>query len=269
MSNLPALPDHASGIQCFAFDGFDRTNPDFMRGKIQNLIRQPDFNNPGFRLVSGAYSIPYMASTHTNIEMLDSRGQMFATLDTQQIDRGTGEIKGYFPDGERAAPVLDDCMKGNSVVLDDTRQGRQVLTEGTGPEVLLAFAKSAERAHWNSDRDMNYHAVSLGRSGGVNSNGLTRDHAKGVGVDLNSSFKKYSTFGAPGIDNDISAGHKGRTSFYEGVSPDQFMRNPRYLEHLYNDLKELHPITQQERAIEAGQKSVPTGSGMKSVFEPI
>lgn len=254
MSDLPPLPDHASGIQCSAADGIDRTNTDFMRGKIQKLIQQPDFNESGFQLAAGAYSIPWMASTHSNIEMLDRKGEMFASLDTQQIDRKTGKIMGYFPDGERATPVQDDCMKGNIVVLDDNRQDRQILATGTGPEVLLAFAKSTERARWNADRDMDYHVVSFGRSGGVNSNGLARDHARPHGIDLKETFDKHSMLGAPGIGTDISAGHKGRTSFYEGVSPDQFMKDPRYLEHLYNDLQEIHPVRQQERAIEAGKR---------------
>lgn len=263
--NLPPLPSHASGVECTAVDGIDRTDPDFMRKKLDAVIKSGEINQPGWKVEAHAYKIPYMVSTHSNIEIIKPNGDMFASLDTQNIDRTNGSIGGYFP-GKYAAPVIDDCQLGNSVVNKDNFQSRKLLMEGTGNEALVGFARVTERAAGYSHQNFEYSwrsGMKIGSNETVNSNSYARALAKtdlgekGHGVDIAPEFNKLSFLGAPGLGIDLAADPKRtpKGSFYDTLpSTKDFTNSPKYVERFLADMKELHPIMQQHHAIDLGRQ---------------
>lgn len=262
---LPPLPDHASGVLCTRTDGIDRTNPDFMRGKIQALMNTPEFYESGWSVQGRAYAIPKLFSTHSNVELVKPDGKTVGGLDTQQIDRKTGAIKGYFPGGDFAAPVLDDCKEGDSVAIPKQLQGQETIKSGTGPEALLEFARQTERARMNSDRNYNYAPINPEASKHeANSNSFARSLAKLGGIDLDPTFNRYSTLGAPGLGVDLTQRAYPKSA-YDGMTPDEFVKNPKMLERFYDDLKQLHPLTQQRRAIEFGRQATPAPASPEPV----
>lgn len=273
---LPPLPDHASGVLCTRVDNINRTNTDFMREKIQTLIAQKGFRTDTYRLSSTNFEIGITANlaTHANVQLIGPDSQVIAGLDTQHIDRKTGEILNYFPGGNFAAPVLDDCPIGDSVAIEGKRVGRIDLVKGTGPEALLAFAKAAERSVFNSERNYDY----FGRpdptpiQNQANSNAFARSQGKIFGMDIGPTFHKQASLSALeifGINTDTGMGTDLTTrpyprSKYEGITAEEFMNNPAHLENLYKDLQQLHPVVQQQRAMNFGQQP-----STRQVLEPV
>jgi len=180
---------------------------------------------------------------------------MFVTLDTQQIDREDGAVKGYFPDGEFAAPVLDECIPGNEVVIEDNLRSGTILYAGTGPEALLRFAKASEAAVHLSKQNLNYKVLPDEGQNEANSNTLARAYAEASSNEdplesMNVYAKNIGPFGSPGLEIDLIK--EPLKSRYDGMSGEEFINNPEMVSAFCDDLKELHPISQQLRAIEFG-----------------
>ena len=255
---LPELPSHASGVECNPGDGFNRLDKDFMRAKLSSVIQSGEIFQDGWTLVSRAYKIPYMLASHNNLELIAPDGRMFASLDTQQIERGTGAIKGYFPDGQYAAPVLDDCTKGNTVVLKENLLGETVIVQGRGTNALLGFARAAQIANESlSAGNLNYRVFPDTGQREANSNTLARSFAEVSGArDIYQEIVRYAAsplLGSPGLDVDLIPDKNQPKTRYDQVSQsDMVVLNQGLFEGFLSDMKALHPVAQQERALQMG-----------------
>lgn len=251
--DLPPLPSHASGVECTVDDGIDRSNRDFMREKIDEIIESGEIFDDGWKVAARGYKIPYMFSGHNNLEIIRPDGQMFASLDTQQIHRETGEIKGYFPDGEYAAPVVDDCMKGNTVVMPENLEGQTVVFEGKGAQAFLVFAKAAESANGLAKADYSYKVFPDQHEREANSNSFARSFVEvAAGRDIYTDMLKYAEnplFGSPGLDVDLIR-EIPESRYAKIEDPDDLLLNEDYYSSFLSDLRALHPISQQERAMQ-------------------
>ncbi|MGH1375066.1 MAG: hypothetical protein ACRBCK_01855 [Alphaproteobacteria bacterium] len=249
MPVLPDLPNHASGVLCTANDGIDRTNKDFMREKVEAIIETGKIYEDGWVLTSRAYGI-YGVAGHNNLEIWGPDGK-FAALETQQIRRDTGEVAGYVPTGGYAAPVIDDCVLGDTVAIEENLKGETIIFSGQGTEALLKFARAAEQAVRNVHHDYDYRLTPDAGEGEANSNSFARSFAKALGHDIYPSVNEYADFilGNPGIDVDL-LGSEPLPSFYDKIeSSTDIIHKPNMYENFLSDLKELHPVTQQERAL--------------------
>lgn len=253
------LPDHASGIQCYAQDGIDRTDTDFMRRKIDAVIESGEIYGDGWSVVTRGYQIPYLQGGHHNLELLKPDKMMLASLETQQINRDTAEIKSYYPDGHYAAPVVDDCMEGNSVVLEDKSNmlGETVVFEGTGTQALLVFARAAQAANLIATQNYDYRVFPDAGENEANSNGYGRAFAETAsGRDPYQDMKAYGDqplAGSPGLNIDIIK--EAISNRYEGIenNPDMIVQDRTLYNLFLDDLEALHPVSQQEKALEHGK----------------
>ncbi|MCB1650423.1 MAG: hypothetical protein KDI46_00045 [Alphaproteobacteria bacterium] len=268
---LPELPKHASGITCtlgdpehgVEADHIDRENPDFMREKLDAVIKDQSIFEEGWRLESRGYSTMGRGGHH-NLVLLDPEGNIFASLDTQQAWRtkglfhDPGELGGYWPDGGMAAPVVDDCTAGNNVVYDHNHIGHIDVGEpGRGTQKLLEFAKAAEAGRIVSERNPVYDLSPDDSGREMNSNTLARLYAYAASdgqVDIYPTASNYDHLRwDPGMDVAPSK-FMPEESFYDQIrDPDQIVLSKEVYDHMLQDFEALHPITQQKRAIEFGK----------------
>ena len=264
---LPPLKKDASGILCSKEDGIDRRDPDFMREKLQAVIDSGEIYEDGWKVVSSVYSV-YGAGGHTDLEIIKPDGTMFASLDTQQIDRATGELKGYFSfaddtplfNGGLSAPVIDECKPGNKIVLPKNKEGGIRIFKGEGTEAMRRFAKAVEANVALAKKNLDYEIWPDQGKGEACSNTFARASVEAAaGGDLYAKMRisadDVGIGRSPGLNVDLI--EEGWKSRYDGMTGEEFINNPAMVKIFCDDMKELHPISQQIRALNFGTDSTP------------
>ncbi len=208
-----------------------------------------------------------------NIELMDPNGNMVTTLDLWSLDPDSGNATFYADDGV-FAPVLDDNKRDNFVVKDSQEEGRGVLIEGTGPDILVPFAKMVEFASFTELRDdfgEGFKYTKLTDPSDrteSNSNGMAVALAQFAGFSIPSEVEKETDEGfwsgewTPGKDDNLvdKMWPKGRESEYADYDsdPQGLLSNPEKMGELYNEIDQLNLKNQQDE-IREDYKNVPPG----------
>ncbi|MCB1721848.1 MAG: hypothetical protein KDI11_08855, partial [Alphaproteobacteria bacterium] len=235
-------------------------HPHYHSHKLSEVIESPRFQQDGWRLDLNYYRILTSPARHMNVELKAPDGEMVTSLDLWSLDRKDGHAT-FYADDEKFSPILDDCRADNMVVTDFWESRRIQSVEGTGPDILVPFAKMLEFTAHGAEKDLRYEKFPEDwDTGESNSNGMAialLEHAgllteemKGKITEANRGMYNFQ----PGIADNLhqKIWPKGQESIFAAYdsNPQALLDNPQAMAKISEFADTLHMGRQQAEICE-------------------